>query len=147
MQFLRAILLVISSALPALAQYEPVIVIPGKPGVPVILNGVDASWAVVEGDWGLARPHPSPSAIYGSLLLPLQPPRDTYFPNTGRSPGYGRYEVDRGANQAPQPAPSYHRTWSSASDPGPVTEYAPFDVPPVIVAPNVDPYRRPLRRP
>jgi hypothetical protein len=140
-------LLVISSALPALAQYEPVIVIPGKPGVPVILNGVDASWAVVEGDWGLARPHPAPSAIYGSLLLPLQPPRDTYFPSTGRSPGYGRYEVDPGANRPPQPAQSYHRNWSSASDPGPVTEYAPFDVPPVIVAPNVDPYRRPLRRP
>ena len=31
------------------------IVIPGRPGVPVIINGVDASYAVVEGDWGLAR--------------------------------------------------------------------------------------------
>jgi hypothetical protein len=29
------------------------IVIPGKPGVPIIINGVDASYAVVEGDWGL----------------------------------------------------------------------------------------------
>ena len=31
------------------------IVIPGRPGVPIIINGVDASYAVVEGDWGLGR--------------------------------------------------------------------------------------------
>ena len=33
----------------------PVIAIPGRPGVPVIINGVDASYAVVEGDWGLDK--------------------------------------------------------------------------------------------
>ena len=31
------------------------IVIPGRPGVPIIINGVDASYAVVEGDWGLGK--------------------------------------------------------------------------------------------
>jgi hypothetical protein len=133
---------IVCLAAPALAQHEPVIVVPGKPGVPVVLNGVDASWAVVEGDWGLARPHAAPSAIYGSLLLPMPPYRDGYYPVTGRRPGYGRYEVDPG--RPPSPAPRYHRNWTSASDPGPVTEYAP--APPVILAPTINP-RGPHHRP
>ena len=42
---------------PARAEGEgPVIVIPSRPGVPVVINGRDASYAVVEGDWGLSRP-------------------------------------------------------------------------------------------
>lgn len=147
MHLLRAFLLVVSCAAPAVAQYEPVIVVPGKPGVPVMLNGVDASWAVVEGDWGLARPHAAPSAIYGPLLVPMPSYRDTYFPATGRAPGYGRYEIDPAANRPPVPAQTYHRSWTSASDPGPVTEYAPFAPPPVIVAPTIDMRRGPLRRP
>ncbi len=40
----------------ARADSGPVIVIPSRPGVPVVINGRDASYAVVEGDWGLARP-------------------------------------------------------------------------------------------
>ena len=43
-------------ASPAFAQRGPEIVIPGKPGVPVYINGVDASWSVVEGEFGLDRP-------------------------------------------------------------------------------------------
>ena len=34
----------------------PVLVIPGRPGIPVVINGYDASYTIVEGDWGLARP-------------------------------------------------------------------------------------------
>ena len=44
------------AAAPARADSGPVIVIPSRPGVPVVINGRDASYAVVEGDWGLARP-------------------------------------------------------------------------------------------
>ena len=147
MRFLCPLLLSACFAAPALAQYEPVIVVPGKPGVPVVLNGVDASWAVVEGDWGLARPHPAPSAIYGPLLIPMQPYRDSYYPATGGRPGYGRLESDPGLNRPPSPAPSYHRSWTSQSDPGPVTQYAPYASPPVIVAPTIDLNRGPYRRP
>src|SRR6185437_13337159 len=31
------------------------LVIPARPGVPVIINGIDASYAVVEGDFGLGK--------------------------------------------------------------------------------------------
>ena len=41
---------------PAHAQTGPVIVIPGKAGVPLTINGVIVDGAVVYGDWGLARP-------------------------------------------------------------------------------------------
>ena len=34
----------------------PVLVIPGRPGIPVVINGYDASYTIVEGDWGLSRP-------------------------------------------------------------------------------------------
>jgi len=42
------------SNLPARAYDAPAIVIPGKIGVPVLIDGADASFCVVEGDWGLA---------------------------------------------------------------------------------------------
>ena len=35
----------------------PVIVVPGRRGVPVMVNGQDVSGAVIEGDWGLGQPH------------------------------------------------------------------------------------------
>ena len=40
----------------ARAQDVAVVAIPGHPDVPVIINGRDASYHVVVGDWGLARP-------------------------------------------------------------------------------------------
>lgn len=47
------------------SESGPVIVIPGKPGVPVIINGRDASWGIVEGDWGLSQPgNINPTVIY-----------------------------------------------------------------------------------
>lgn len=41
----------IGTSLTALADNGPVFV-PGRLGVPIIINGVDVSYAVVEGDWG-----------------------------------------------------------------------------------------------
>jgi len=71
------------------------IVIPGRPGVPVIINGVDASYAVVEGDWGLAkRIHVQPT-IYGGRYIDPVPNVGHYYPSAGHLPGYGRLEIGR----------------------------------------------------
>ena len=40
----------------ARADHEPVIAVPGRRDVPVIINGQNATGAVVIGDWGLYRP-------------------------------------------------------------------------------------------
>jgi hypothetical protein len=110
---------------------------PGHPGVPVYLNGLDISGAVVEGDWGLARPsQTAPTVIYR-----LWPPQHfhqadpNYFPRTGRAPQYGRREIDPGPRPL-QPAESYHRSWGVESAPTPATSPTQYDMPPVIVAPD-----------
>ena len=56
MRPVSAILLAAITASPAFAQRAPEIVIPGKPGVPVYIDGIDASWGIVESDFGLDRP-------------------------------------------------------------------------------------------
>ena len=153
MRLVQAALFLAVSALPALAQRAPVIVIPGKPGVPVTINGVDVSYAVIEGEFGLSRPNMvNPTVIYRPLALPLafgpdvnpdndaretSPERRGFFPSTGRRPGYGRLEIlpppDR---PKPPPAPTFYRSWTSQSAPGPVTEYPAYPMPPVVVQPN-----------
>ncbi len=96
----------------------PIIAIPGRPGVPVLINGWDASYAVVEGDWGLAKNlHVQPVVTYGHV--PSEgPPVGHYYPSAGRLPGYGRVEIEPPANR-PQPpeAESYFRSWSAQSAP------------------------------
>jgi hypothetical protein len=58
----------------AAGDNAPVIVVPGKRGVPVIINGRDASWAIVEGDWGLYRPGAVPvTVIYPHRWYELPP--------------------------------------------------------------------------
>lgn len=119
----------------ARAQMGPVIVVPGKPGVPVLIDGVIVDGAVVYGDWGLARPGHGQIIIEGPVALPEYYPAPGYFPRTGRKPRSGRLEIE------PPPRPrgntSYHRTWSAGSDmTRPVTEYPPYDPPPVILAPR-----------
>src|ERR1700704_3649276 len=113
------------------------IVIPGRPGVPVIINGVDASYSVVEGDWGLAkRIHVQPT-VYGGRSVDPVPNGGHYYPSAGRMPGYGRLEIEPPANRAlPQPAESYHQSWSAQSTPQPVQPEVPFYPPPVIIAPQ-----------
>jgi len=142
MRILHAVLLLAVSAGPAVAQRIPSLVIPGRPDVPVIINGVDASWSVVEGDYGLDRPIGMvPTVIYRpfAVVVPAPPPRrrtygPAYFPSTGEKPGYGRLEVVPPPNRPlPPPAESFFQGWSSQSAPGPVTTYTPFAAPPVIL--------------
>lgn len=141
MRLAYAGLLVALTASPALAQRGPVIVVPGRPDVPVLMDGVDVSWAVIEGDVGLARPTGvlTPTVIYRLQPVALAPywagalnrgPR--FFPTTGKTPGYGRLEVEPAPDRPlPQPAQTYKRSWSSQSAPGPVTDYPPYAMPPV----------------
>ncbi len=64
---------------------EPVIVIPGRPGVPVMMYGRDISWAVVEGDWGLARPGIVAPVVLraAGTLLPAHRPSAALRPARG----------------------------------------------------------------
>ena len=120
------------------ADNEPVVVVPGRLGVPVIINGADATGAVVYGDWGLYRPGGA-VVVEGGIWPPVAWPAPNwphYYPATGRTPAYGRKEIDPGPHRRPI-APAYHKSWVTESDPGPVTEYPPFAPPPVVVAPPV----------
>jgi hypothetical protein len=134
---IAAVLCTAVAAVPACAQTGPVIVVPGKPGVQVIMNGVVVDGAVVYGDWGLAKPNNAGLIIEGPVAYAA--PGDSwapgYFPATGRQPRVGRQEAEpprrRRANT------NYYRDWSISSDfRKPVTEYPPFDPPPVILAPG-----------
>jgi hypothetical protein len=123
------------------------IVIPGRPGVPVIINGVDASYAVVEGDWGLGKGTHVEPTIYGGRYVDPVPRVGHYYPSAGRMPGYGRLEIEPPANRKlPQPAESYHQSWSAQSAPLPAQSNVPVDPPEIIYAPNYD-RRRPHNLP
>jgi len=52
-------------------------------------------------------------------------------------PGYGRLEIQPSANRKlPQPAQSYHKSWSVQSAQQPAQNDVPYYPPPVIVAPQ-----------
>jgi hypothetical protein len=127
----------LAGAAPARADSGPVIVIPSRPGVPVVINGLDASYAVVEGDWGLSRPgHGTITIIGGSPLLPnhVYHERGAYHPRYGRPPPRGRREIEPPADRAlPEPPESFSRSWSTSSDPQPV-----YDAPRVMRSPERD---------
>src|SRR5262249_57555934 len=77
------------SAAPANAQNEPVIVVPGRPGVPVLMWGVDISGAVLEGEFGLNRPgRGAPTVImpYWQTYQFYAAPPARYFPPPGHNP-------------------------------------------------------------
>ena len=133
--FLLAILIGTSGT--ALADSAPVLVIPGRAGVPIIINGIDASYAVVEGDWGLGKNvHVTPT-IYGGRIADPVPNVGHYYPSAGHLPGYGRLEIEPPANRPlPKPAESYYQSWSAQSTPQPVQPEVPFYPPPVILAPQ-----------
>jgi hypothetical protein len=125
---------------PVFADNEPVIVVPGRPGVPVMMYGVDVSGAVIEGEWGLNRP----GVVVPTVIMPYRPPiyyygpAGAYFPSTGHKPPYGRLEIIPPPNRRlPRPAQPYFREWNSQSEPGPVTLPVPFDPPTVLVAPRM----------
>jgi hypothetical protein len=134
-----ALAMLIGAALPASAGEGFDIVIPGRAGVPVIINGVDASYAVVEGDFGLGKGIHMQPTVYGGRPAEPEPNVGHYYPTLGRTPGYGRLEIEPPANRKlPQPAESYHESWSAQSAPPPKAQppEVPLYPPPVIVAPR-----------
>jgi hypothetical protein len=118
------------------ADSLPVIVIPGRAGVPIIINGVDASYAVVEGDWGLGKGIHVQPTVYGGRAVDPEPQVGHYYPSSGRVPGYGRLEIEPPSNGKPKPAESFHQSWSAQSTPQPAEPAVPLYPPPVIVAPQ-----------
>ena len=144
--------ILIGAALPAYAGEGFDIVIPGRPGVPVIINGVDASYAVVEGDFGLGQGYHRQPTVYGGRYVEGEPNVGHYYPSLGRKPGYGRMEIEPPANRIlPKPAESYHQSWSAESAPPklqPPAAEVPLYPPPVIAAPpERDPGMPPAMRP
>jgi len=113
------------------------VVIPGRPGVPIVINGIDVSYAVVEGDFGLSKGLQAPLTIYGGRVVEPVPEVGHYYPSLGLRPGYGRLEIEPPANRKlPQPAESYHQSWGAQSQaPPPVI---PANPPPVIMAPEIN---------
>jgi hypothetical protein len=141
MRAVRALLLLVGTTLAALSPASAndgfSIVIPGRAGVPIIINGVDASWAVVESDWGLAKNVHIQPTVYGGRVVDRGPPVGHYYPSAGHMPGYGRLEIQPPADRKlPQPAQSYHKSWSVQSAQQPAQTDVPYYPPPVIVAPG-----------
>jgi hypothetical protein len=125
------------------------IVVPGRPGVPIIINNIEASYAVVTGTFGLGRNNQMQPTIYGGRYVAERQPDDVghYYPTLGLRPGYGRLEVEPPTNRKlPKPAESYYRSWGAQSAPLPPQMDVPVNPPPVILAPeiNMNPqHRRP----
>jgi hypothetical protein len=146
MRAARALLLLIGTTLPALSPaLSPAwandgfsIVVPGRAGVPIIINGVDASWAVVESDWGLAKNVHIQPTVYGGRPVDPGPAVGHYYPSAGHTPGYGRLEIQPPANRKlPPRAQSFHQSWSVQSAPQPPQTDVPYNPPAVIVAPEI----------
>jgi hypothetical protein len=130
-----AILMTMTSTAFAGGGFE--IVIPGRVGVPVIINGIDASYAVVEGDWGLERGMHVQPTVYGGRYIDPVPNVGHYYPSAGHLPGYGRLEIEPPPNRRlPRPAESYHQSWSAQSAPLPAQSNVPVDPPAIIYAPQ-----------
>jgi hypothetical protein len=117
-----------AAARPAAADNEPVLVVPGRAGVPVMINGRDVSGAVIEGEWGLNRPGVVAPTIIMPYWMHYWAPNDDgdaapYYPRTGHKPRVGRHEVVLPPHhrRKPRPAERYYREWHSNSDPGPAT--------------------------
>src|SRR5215471_4218016 len=108
------------------------VVIPGRPDVPVIVNpyGWDASYSIVEGDFGLNKPAMVYTTIIASPGVVSAPgPRNHYFPRSDEMPGYGRLEILPSPHRPPpKAAQSYHRSWDAASDPLPASTDPPYPI-------------------
>ena len=132
-----ALAILIGTTLPAFAGGGFDIVIPGRPDVPIIINGIDASYAVVEGEWGLGRGEQVQPTIYGGRYVDPGPKVGHYYPSAGRVPGYGRLEIEPPANRKlPRRAESFHQSWSAQSAPLPPQLEVPYYPPPIIFAPQ-----------
>src|SRR5882757_2832927 len=125
------------------------IVVPYRAGVPIIINGVDASYAAVEGEWGLGKNVHVQPTVYGGRYIDPEPNVGHYYPSLGHMPGYGRLEIEPPpGRRLPQPAESYHQSWSAQSMSLPAQSDVPVNPPPVIYAPQIGngPYGPPGRR-
>jgi len=132
-----AILMATTSAAFAGGGFD--IVIPGRAGVPVIINGIDASYAAIEGEWGLGRNEQVQPTIYGGRIIDPVPNVGYYYPSSGHLPGYGRLEIEPPpGRRLPQPAESYHQSWSAQSAPLPAQSDVPVNPPAIIYAPQGD---------
>jgi hypothetical protein len=110
--------------------------VPIRPGVPIIINGVDASYTVVEGTFGLGKGIHMQSTVYGGRIVDPEPNVGHYFPSLGSQPGYGRKEIEPPANRKlPKPAESYHDSWGAQSLMQPAQPDVPMNPPAVILAP------------
>ncbi|WP_111418486.1 hypothetical protein, partial [Rhodoplanes roseus] len=135
-------------ATPAVAQDNgPVIAIPGRRDVPVFVNGREASYAVVESDWGLYRAGWLGPNVIQPMCCGLNNPAYNgrrfvhFYPSSGHLPGVGRLEYDPDKNKPPQPAPAFHESWSAKSQDNPATIMPPdysYDMPGVVVTPGWD---------
>jgi hypothetical protein len=120
---------------PARADHRAVIAVPGNPSTPVIIDGQDAPWAVVEGDWG---PGHAPTVFHPYVSSADHSPPRSYYPFTGKRPRSGRLEIIPPANRRlPPRAESFYRYWSNDGPPVSVQTDHPAVVPPVILAPRV----------
>ena len=132
-----ALAILLGTTLPACAGGGFDIVIPGRPDVPIIINGIDASYAVIEGEWGLGGGEQVQPTIYGGRYVELPPKVGHYYPSAGRVPGYGRLEIEPPANRKlPPRAAHFHHSWSAESAPLPAQIDPPYYPPPVIYAPQ-----------
>jgi hypothetical protein len=126
------------------ADSAPVIAIPGHLGVPVIINGIDATGAEVFGDWGLSRPGHGSVIIEGGTPMPLRRPPLRYFPtsSTVSDPGARQPKATPSPSRATSPparpgaSTDFHQSWSAGSDPAPMGVGAP----PATVVPPRSPY-------
>lgn len=134
MRLVRALAILIAMTSAAVAGEGFELVIPARPGVPIIINGIDVSYAVVEGNFGLGKGVHNQPTIFGGRLIDSEPNVGHYYPSLGQKPGYGRSEIEPPANRKlPQPAESFHQSWSAQSAPQPEVPLYP---PPVIRAPR-----------
>jgi hypothetical protein len=115
---------------------------------PVVIWGRDASYAVVEGDWGLARPGHVPVTVYGGSPIrpnPVYEPRNRYLPRYGHAPPRGRNEVEPPGMAGAEPAEPYLRNFQASSDmnaPATIVDPETYYRPDVVI-----PYDRRRRRP
>jgi hypothetical protein len=134
-----ALTILIGMTPPALASEGFEYVWPGRPGVPIMMYGVDISYAVVAGTFGLGKGYQNQPTVYGGRIVDPDPNVGHYYPSMGLKPGYGRMEIEPPANRKlPKPAESFHQSWSAQSAPLPAqsSPEVPLDPPAVILAPR-----------
>ena len=112
------------------------IVIPGRPGVPIIINGVDASYAVVEGEWGLGKGVQVQPTVYGGRYVDPVPNVGHYYPSLGQR------RATAGSKSSRRPIAGCRSRRRAISSHGrrsrtPQLEI-PANPPPVIVAPQIN---------